>query len=89
MLQELDINLACPEEIFQAASADRAHAIWLSVISKQRPATESLSLATAVRSLASPRYTSESAQTFARMTSLNLFTIISSKLKLAYIYNVS
>jgi hypothetical protein len=78
MLQELEMDLTCPEEIFQAESAESCYDLWqfyqLGLVSVP---WGSFSLVKAIDILASTDYSSTNAELFAKMTTLNLFAIIS------------
>jgi hypothetical protein len=77
MVQELQMDLTCPEEVFQAESADSCFNLWqfykLGLISPWR----TLSLAKAIEVIAGSDNSPSNAEFFSTMTILNLFAIIS------------
>jgi hypothetical protein len=81
MLQELEMDLTCPEEIFQAESAESCYDLWqfyqLGLLSAP---WGSFSLVKAIDILAGTDHSPTNAELFAKMTTLNLFAIISGML---------
>jgi hypothetical protein len=78
MLQELEMDLTCPEEIFQAESAESCYDLLqfyqLGLLSAP---WGSFSLVKAIDVLAGTDRSPTNAGLFAKMTTLNLFAIIS------------
>jgi hypothetical protein len=78
MVQELEMDLACPEEMFQAESAEACCGLWqfhqLGLLSGP---WGSFSLVRAIDILAGTDYSPRNAELFSKMTTLNLFAIIS------------
>ncbi len=77
MLQELEMDLTCPEETFQAESAESCYDLWQYSQLERSGNWANLSLVRAVEFLAAPEFPSTIAQKFAHMTTLNLFAVIS------------
>jgi hypothetical protein len=77
MLQELEMDLACPEGVFQAESAEACYNLWQSSQLEHSDSGGTLSLVKAIEFLAAPEFSRTVAENFSRMTTLNLFTIIS------------
>jgi hypothetical protein len=80
MLQELEMDLSCPEEVFQAESAEACYDLWqfyqLGLLSAP---WGSFSLVRGIDILASTDSSPTYVELFSKMTTLNLFAIISGK----------
>jgi hypothetical protein len=78
MLQELKMDLTCPEEIFQAESAESCYDLLqfyqLGILSAPWGC---FSFVKAIDVLTGTDHSSTNAELFAKMTTLNLFAIIS------------
>jgi hypothetical protein len=78
MVQELEMDLTCPEEIFQAESAESCCDLWqfyqLGLLASPWGA---FPLVRAIDILAGPEISLANTQLFSKMTTLNLFAIIS------------
>ncbi len=71
------MDLTCPEEIFQAESAEACYDLWQFSQLQRSSSLGSWSLVRAIELLAGLEFSSTSAEAFSQMTILNLFAIIS------------
>jgi hypothetical protein len=78
MVQELEMDLTCPEEIFQAESAESCYDLWqfyqFGLLSAP---WGSFTLVKAIENIAGNENSPANAELFSKMTILNLFAIIS------------
>jgi len=78
MVQELEMDLPCPEEIFQAESAVACNDLWQFYQSGLLSSPwGSFSIVRTIEILSGTDYSPKNAEIFSKMTILNLFAIIS------------
>lgn len=83
VLHEMDLDLTCSEETFQAGNGEECWRLWQSSLCSGLPLPKQFTLTEAIELIAQSDFDSDSEIRFSNMSILNLFTIISGKLNSA------